>query len=148
MVGMAGAGLLLAMTAAAEPPKQQAPGSQAKPEAQAPAPQGAGSGSPEGEGKVMYTFEDDAKLKAFAELWQERQAILLRMSVLRSYWDEEQVSLNQLNSRVASEYHLDVTKNYMFDSKRRAIVEREPAAPPAPSAPATPSAQAVPAKQL
>ena len=89
---------------------------------------------------VVYTFEDDAKMKEFALMWQKRQAMLLRMSVLKSYWDQEEATLNQLNKNLVDDYHLDLAKSYTLDAPRRVILEREAAAPSPAQAPAPASA--------
>ncbi len=95
------------------------------------------------EEKIVYTFEDEQKMQEFTKLWQQRQGIVLRMTVLKSYWDEEQVALTQLNNKLAADYKLDSTKNYFLDGQRRVIIERDtpPAMTPAPapSTPATPN---------
>ena len=86
---------------------------------------------------VVYTFEDEAKMKDFALLWQKRQAMLLRMSVLKSYWEQEQEALNQINKNLSTDYHLDLSKGYTLDAQRRLILERE--VPAAPSVALTPA---------
>ena len=94
------------------------------------------------EGKIVHTFEDEAKMKEFANLWQQRQAILVRMTVLQAYWEQEQATLTQVNSRLVADYQLDVTKNYVMDSQRRVLIEREaPPAAPQPVATAPPPTQ-------
>lgn len=109
---MAGVGVL----GVAEAAKKKEKAAEKPPvQAEAPAPD---------EGKVVYTFENEDKLKEFAKLWHERQMVVVRMSVLRSYWDEEQAALAGLNNQFATDYKLDTTKNYTFDAKRRAIIER------------------------
>lgn len=96
-----------------------------------------------GEEKVAYSFKDEAEMQEFARLWQQRQAIVLRMTVLQSYWNEEQASLSELNSKISNQYKLDTTKNYALDPKQRALVERHVPLPSAPSSgePAKPTAQ-------
>ena len=95
-------------------------------------PQEAGSKAPE---HVVYTFESDERMKEFAGLWQKRQTMLLRMSVLKSYWEQEQDALTQLSKNLATDYHLDLSKSYTLDAQRRMILEREaPAAAGAASA--------------
>ena len=115
------------------------------PAAQPSAPSGASSKSvdtaakPETE-KIVYTFGDQAKLDDFTNLWRQRQGSIVRMTVLQSYWNQEQAALTQLNNKFATDYKLDVTKNYTLDDKRRVLIERE--GPPA-SVPAAPQAQAL-----
>jgi hypothetical protein len=90
-----------------------------------------------GEEKVVYTFSDDAKLEEFAKIWQERQATILKMSVLQSYWNEEEKKLEQLNGQFSQQYNVDVKKNYRFDKDQKAIIEiNEPV--PAPGSVQTP----------
>ena len=101
------------------------------PDAAATPPE-AGSKAPE---HVVYTFESDERMKEFAGLWQKRQTMLLRMSVLKSYWEQEQDALTQLSKNLTTDYHLDLSKSYTLDAQRRMILEREvPAAAGAASA--------------
>ena len=86
--------------------------------------------------KVVFTFENDEKMNGFTNVWQQRQAMILRMTVLQSFWNEEQVRLTQLNKQLSDEYAVDVTKNYYLDGQRRVLIERE-APPPAPAPPET-----------
>ncbi len=81
---------------------------------------------------IVHTFGNEDEMKGFAKLWQQRQGTIVRMSVLRAYWDEEQAALAKLNSQVTTEYHLDPAKNYTLDAKRRVLIElpAEPAASP------------------
>ena len=115
-VGMVAAWALLATAAAAEP--AAAPASEAKP---------AGTEKKE---KVIFTFDDQAKLDTFTGLWDRRRAVILRMTVLQSYWNEEQATLAQLNTKLETDYKMDFNKDYYLDRERRVIIERE--APPAP----------------
>ncbi|MBI4340856.1 MAG: hypothetical protein HY598_01075 [Candidatus Omnitrophica bacterium] len=98
--------------------------------------------------KIAYTFSDDAKVEEFARLWQQRQAAIVRMTVLRSYFQEEQAALEQLNQRFTKDYNLDVSKNYRFDSEHKKIIELQEPAPPQPQVsqapPAAQPAQASP----
>ena len=96
----------------------------AKDKAVQPAPAAAGQGQPEQE-KIVYTFTDEAKMAAFTNLWRQRQGLVLRMTVLQSYWNEEQAALAKVNETFTNEYKLDVAKNYMLDDKRRVLIERE-----------------------
>ena len=88
--------------------------------------------------KIVHTFQDSAKMEEFAKIWQQRQGILLRMSVLQAYWNEEKTLLEQLNHTLSSQYALDVAKNYRLDDTRRVLIEQ----PPAPASSAT--SQSVP----
>jgi len=101
-----------------------------------------GEAAPEavaGEEKIVYTFEDDEALRQFTDLWQQRQSIILRMTVLQAYWNEEQAALAELNNVLTSQYHTDATKNYVLDGDRRVLIEREvPAAPALPTPPTEP----------
>jgi hypothetical protein len=102
------------------------------------------------DGREIHSFQDEAAMQAFAQLWQQRQSIILRMKVLEAYWRNEQDALTDINGQLASGYKLDTTKNYFLDGQRRVIIEvaqdaeAPPAAPAAPDAPA-PDAPAVPA---
>ena len=108
----------------------------AQPAASADKPAGQENAAPE---KIAYTFDDEAKMKDFTQLWQQRQTVLLRMTVLQSYWNEEQATLAKLNNQLATTYHLDATKNYSLDSTRHVLIERENLRS---SQPPTPAAQA------
>jgi hypothetical protein len=119
------------------------PKASAKPEAESKASsQPGGSQDTSPEGRVAYTFKDDAQLEQFAKLWQQRQRSVLRMTVLQSYWNEEQQALEVLNEQFAKEYNLDLKKNYRFDPDRKVLVEVEPSDA---SAAATPTMQGRPA---
>ena len=78
-----------------------------------------------GNEKIVHTFEDPVKLEEFKKIWQQRQGILVRMSVLQAYWGEEQTLLDQLNHTLSSQYALDITKSYYLDSTRRVLIEQE-----------------------
>ncbi len=80
--------------------------------------------------QVVYTFDDEVKMREFTRLWQQRQGIVLKMTVLQSYWREEEQALVELNNKLTADYQLDVNKNYFLDSDRRVLIERE--LPPAP----------------
>ena len=81
------------------------------------------------EGKIAHTFTDEAQMQSFAQLWQQRQGVLVRMAVLKSYWESEKNILSELDAKLVSDYQMDVTKQYTFDNQQRALIERE--APPA-----------------
>lgn len=91
-----------------------------------------------GAGNVVYTFADEASLNEFQELWRQRQGLLLRMSVLEAYWDEGQAALAELDRQLASRYQLDLMKNYVYDSERKAIVEQASVPPASLGAPLAP----------
>ena len=93
------------------------------------------------EDKVIYTFQDDAKMKEFTDLWRQRQGIVLRISVLQAYWNEEQTTLGELNKKFSSEYNLDVTKNYVLDDVKKILIERDLPAKPADVSASTPGGQ-------
>lgn len=125
-VGLLGWGMGVGSAAAAEEPAPAA--------AVAPAAQ---------EEKVIYTFSNEDQMKTFAQLWQQRRGMLVRMSVLKAYFDEEQTRLQELDQKLAADYKIDVNKNYILDSQRRVIVEtaapaEDPAAAAPSAAPATP----------
>lgn len=140
VVGIGCIGIVLSTTAAAKEkaPKNKPPVAPSE----APAPQAEAPKAPE---RVVFTFENDDRMKEFAALWQKRQAMLLRMSVLKSYWEQEQEMLNQLSKTLAADYHLDLTKSYTLDAPRRMILEREVPSAAAPTAPGAASSPATPA---
>lgn len=102
---------------------------------------------PSGPEKVAFTFENDEKMQEFARLWQQRQGIVLRMTVLQAYWNEEQAALAEVNNKFAADYKLDVAKNYTLDTDRKVLIERE--APPSagPEAPSGLNQLGAPAPQ-
>lgn len=110
-------GCAVAPVMAAEPVTEQP----AAPAAQAPA------------GKTVLTFETDEQLQAFEALWRQRQFSLVRMTVLQSYWKEEQAVVTRIDGQLVSQYKLDMSKQYSFDPQRRALLEWE--APPEAAAP-------------
>ena len=89
-----------------------------------------------GDEKVVFTFDDEAKMSEFTKLWQQRQAIILRMAVLQAYWNQEQPTLTKLNEKITADYKLDVKKNYSLDVKKRSLIELP--SPPAPEPSAAP----------
>ena len=96
------------------------------------------------EGKVVHEFEDESKMSDFTSLWQQRQGILLRMSLLQSYWNNEEASLSKFHEKMKTDYSLDTAnKAYVLDGDRRALIEREK--PPAGSEAGAPAA--APAEQ-
>ncbi|MBI2104495.1 MAG: hypothetical protein HYT90_02780 [Candidatus Omnitrophica bacterium] len=97
------------------------------------------------EGKVIHTFADEDAMKAFAELWQQRQSVIVRMAVLKAYWDSENSLVAQLNKQLADDYQVDVAKLYALDEQRRVLIERPAPAAPEPAAEAQPAAEPQPA---
>ena len=84
-------------------------------------------------------------MKEFETLWRKRQAAIVRMTVLQSYWNEEQAGLVELNNQLTTGYQVDIAKNYSLDTQRRVLIEREeaPQAPAeAPADQSTPSTTA------
>jgi len=75
--------------------------------------------------RIAHTFTDDTELKEFADIWDQRRLMLIRMTVLQEYWMEERDKLVALNKQIAERYKLDASKNYVFDPDRRALIERE-----------------------
>lgn len=100
------------------------------PEQEAPAPAGGET--------IVYTFSDEEQLRAFAGVWQDRQNKVLRMSVLQTYWNNEQAALAQLNNQLTTDYTVDPAKNYTLDSEQRALIEQGPPAQSAGEATGTP----------
>lgn len=122
-----------------------------KPQTATPEPAAAAPTTPPvvpgaGEGEtIVHTFENDAKLQEFKQLWEQRQAVILRMTVLKAYWDNEQTTRTKLNDLFAQEYNLDASKDYVLDAKRSVILEREASAEPSqPAAPLEPPPSATP----
>jgi hypothetical protein len=115
-------------------PKPDAPAASQPPAA--PAAQEPAAAASEKE-KVVYTFENEDKMREFTRVWERRQAIILRMRVLQSYWNDDKALLAELDKTLAEQYQLDTAKNYILDPEQRTIVEREtPAGPAADSQPA------------
>ena len=93
-------------------PGSLAPASPSTPEGTAP------------EGPVAYTFKDDQALRAFAEIWRSRQNVVLRMTILRSYWDREQALLGETNGQLKETYGVEPSENYFLNAEKRVLVER------------------------
>jgi hypothetical protein len=104
-------------------------------------------GPPPGE-TVVHTFADDAQVREFARLWQQRHALIVRANALETYWNTEQAILTQLNAQLSSQYGLDPAKSYTFNADQRTLVER-PSAEPAEdtAAAAQPEARREPAQK-
>ena len=79
--------------------------------------------------RVVHSFSDDAQLQAFANLWQQRQGVTVRLTVLRAYVSEEESALTQLNNIMHDDYSIDPLKEYLLDTERRVILEVERPAP-------------------
>ena len=77
----------------------------------------------------MYQFDDEAKMREFASVWQSRQKTLLRMAVLRAYWENEQAGSTALSTQLQAQYQLSPTGNYVLNAEKRVLMER-----PAPAA--------------
>ena len=77
------------------------------------------------EGKVVHTFTDDAAMEGFAKLWQQRQGVLVRMAVLKSYWEAEKDALSKLEAKLVADYQMDATKQYTINEQQRTLIERE-----------------------
>ncbi len=82
--------------------------------------------------KIAFTFADQEQMKQFAQVWAQRQAMITKMAVLQSYWNQEQAGLTKLNEELLSKYNIDTNKNYSFDAQRKVLIERE--TPPATAA--------------
>ena len=83
---------------------------------------------------IAYTFPDEAAMESFAKLWQQRQSIIVRMAVLKAYWDSEKQSLGDQDEVFIKDYHMDMAKQYSLDEKRRVLIERPAPAPAVPAA--------------
>jgi len=131
--GIAGVALVI-FTLTLRGQSQQAVTATAKTPDEAAAP--ADAATPGGESKeerIVHNFKDEAELRAFTELWQHRQSIILRMTVLQAYWNQEQAGLAELNKMLASQYQTDPTKNYFLDGDRRVLIEQDSPPVPLPS---------------
>ena len=80
--------------------------------------------APAGNEKTAFTFTDENQMKQFAQLWQQRQAVLTRMAVLQAYWNQEQGTLTQMNQQLLSQFNLDVAKNYTLDTDKKILIEQ------------------------
>lgn len=78
-----------------------------------------------GSENIVYTFESQDKMLDFTKVWQRRQGVVVRMTVLQAYWEQERADLDELNKTLSTDYKLDVTKNYSLDTDRRVLIERE-----------------------
>ncbi len=133
VVGVVGVGVAASAVIAKDKPAEPVA---APPAAEQPAVPPSTSTAPAQE-TIAYTFKDETEMEQFAKLWYQRQAVMVRMSVLQAYWNEEQANLAELNNKFSTDYQLDPAKQYSLDDSRRVLLERPaPAAPPA--APGTP----------
>ena len=126
------------------PPAQTIPPAAVSPTPPSPEPPVAPAQA-EGTEPVVYQFEDEAKMREFAGLWQSRQKTLLRLAVLRAYWDNEQSGATTLNTQLETQYHLNPANNYTLDGEKRVLIERPASAAPPESAPAEGQAAGTPA---
>jgi hypothetical protein len=109
-------------------PADPAAAAQATPPATPPADQAGQTG----QDKVVHTFADDSATQAFAQLWQQRQSIVVKLAVLKSYWDTEKGALSELNNKLASDYQMDPSKQYKLDDQGKSLIELDlPAETPA-----------------
>ena len=77
-----------------------------------------------GEENVVHRFESDAEIQEFANLWQPREGVRLRMAILQGYWNGEQGVLAQVTDQLNSDYDLDSNQNYFLDSEQRVLREQ------------------------
>ena len=96
----------------------------------------------------VFSFTTEEEMQQFAKLWQQRQAAIMRMSVLQTYWQEEQRGEEQVTQELAAKYNLDPAKTYTLDIPRKALVEVP--TPPAPdaAAPGIPASAGQPAASI
>lgn len=119
----------------------------AMPPASAPSPEATTTPlATEGE-SIVYQFGDEAKMREFASVWQSRQKTLLRMAVLRAYWENEQAGATALSTQLETQYHLNPAGNYILNAEKRVLMERPASAAgtdaaPLEGQPAQPSADA------
>ena len=118
VLGCVAIAVVAAMSAQAK--DNPAPAAPAAASATPPAQPGAVS---EGGEKVVFTFDSEEKMKAFETLWRQRQVAAVRMTVLQSYWNEEQVLMTKLNEQLAKDYQVDVTKAYSLDPEKKVLIE-------------------------
>ena len=93
--------------------------------------------TPEGtapEGPVAYTFKDEAAVREFAELWRGRQNVVVRMTILQSYWNREQAVLAETTGPLKETYGVEPSENYFLDTDKRVLVERPAPAEEQPAA--------------
>ena len=82
------------------------------------------------EGPIVFTFQDDAAMKAFRDVWQQLQAMRVRMTVLESYWAEEKQRLAKVLQELNSRYGLKADQDFTLDTARRVLLERPKTAQP------------------
>ena len=102
-------------------------------------------GTATAEDKIAFSFSDDPQMQQFAQMWQQRQAVLTRMAVLQDYWNFEQSGLTASNKQLLEKFNLDVSKNYTLDTDRKVLVEREAVTPPTEQLGQAPAAAPAPA---
>ena len=90
--------------------------------------------------KIAHTFTDETQVRQFANLWQQRSGMLMRIAMLESYANNEQATLTRIDTQFQSQYSVDPSKNYSLNTAQRTIVERQAPSAPAQEAPAQPAA--------
>ena len=84
--------------------------------------------------KILYTFAGEVEVREFLTLWQQRQGMLTRMSVLEWYWNREQAIRAKLVDKLIDDYRVDPMKDYALDRQQRLLIERQSSPSSQPSA--------------
>ena len=77
-----------------------------------------------GPGRVVFTFKDDNQMRAFANLWNQRERSMARLGTLQEYWAQEQRDLAQTQQRL-SDYRVDPARSYVLDPQHKVLIETE-----------------------
>lgn len=74
-------------------------------------------------GIVIYSFQSEDDLKAFAQLIQLKQTILNRIAVVQNYQLAERANLENVSGQLMLKYRIDPNKNYNLDPEKKIIFE-------------------------
>lgn len=143
-VGCLGVALGFILRGRAAPPSASSPAGLATPPAVMQPAQAATPAAPAAQPgeQVAFTFSDQAQMRQFATLMQQRQGLVLRMAVAQDYWNQEQAALGGVDKKLTADYQLDTAKQYALDAERRVLLERAPPSDAAPAVTTAPSDQA------
>ena len=77
--------------------------------------------------KVAHVFADEAGMRAFTQVWKERQQVLLHLRVLQEYRRETQAVIEQLRGQLTGTYGIDLAQPfYHLDREAHVLREQRP----------------------
>ena len=74
-------------------------------------------------GKIIYSFQNEDDLKAFAQLIQLKQSVLNRIAVLQNYQLTERANLENVSGQLMLKFRIDPNKNYNLDPEKKIVTE-------------------------